>query len=354
MSGARWPAQRGTHCGNATFPIDLRPPLRVAWDFPVGTKEGEGECVGGDGYVVVSTGASGVTCLRVEDGTTVWCKNQARSRATECFFIRNKVFTVAAGLLRVRNFDPATGDETGSVEVPFAPIGEFVDNRGRASLLLPSYALDLESLETSELDRDHRGCVLDGRLFGGRNLEGGKWDLACRDLRTMRDVWITELDPLVDKEIVMSAGEGVFITHGRGEGSPTNWISARSMETGELFWKIETSDTPGQVWRITIAGGLVLYWAYSKLVAYCARSGKVRWRYKGETSKKSNTIVTGDTIWFAIQGGDKKHHLKALSLSSGQEVWSKKLAGKTFALACIGDSLIARVGRKVTCFRAKD
>ena len=249
----------------------------------------------------------------------------------------------------MRRLCPATGEETGGFEAPLSPKGEF-----EGKVLLTEQSLDAKTLELSPLSPGRPGRVLGGILYGSKRVaESPGRDLAARDLNTQEDLWCVPVGADLRKESVLAVGEATVAFHGEGTEAGKKWLVFRDRETGLEKWRKPTGDSLGQTWPLVISHGLVFHWDRSRLIAHDADSGDVEWRFKNETRENSNLVLLGDHLYFATVEKSGKSTLRGLLAKSGQPVWAEKLEARSvgYALGAIGGRLLAKVGKKVTCWQ---
>lgn len=348
----QWPSYRAPFSGNAAFPEPrFRPPLQRVWEFGVGKKHLEGAFVGEADYVAVPVGSTGVACLALRDGSTRWVNGRCRSKEMECYAMGGHLWSSAAGITS-RRLSSSTGEETGRFEAPLTPKG-----LQGGKILLAEHLLDPETLEVARLEPGRAGRTDQGILYGTkRAAESPERDLAARDLESGQDLWSTPIAEDLRKESVLAVGEDTVVFHGEGRKPGKKWLVFRDRESGAERWRKETGDSLGQTWPIVISHGHVFRWDRSRLIAHDAKTGKAAWKFKGETRENSNLVLIGDCLYFGTKEKSGKSSLRALLATSGEPLWTEAVEGPCtgYALGAIGDSLVARIGKKVTCWRPGD
>lgn len=354
-----WPTPSGPWSGNRDVPdLDLRPPLRVEWEYTAGT--GDGQCVGGAGRVYVTHDRNDVACLDLATGEVLWKRRLPRTLTRAAFTLVGPwLITALDGLTTafpVEGGEPITWSGG-------APLGTYQDD-GRTRLLLTAGTADLSSLEFTRHDGDWTGRTHLGVLYGDR----GRGEVGAIDLAHPGDgaelLWQPD-DAVVDEAVEVIADGHVLTLDGAT-------LRVRSAAEGAQRWACEWPVTHPWITPAVCGGHVVTYgvelvevegatsvWGPIRtrvplLQARELRTGHVEWSYSmPAVVNPINVLCTRGVVWLADNQGSGNRFpdaLAAVDASTGQPLWRMAMNANVSQLLAIDDRLLALVGRKVTCF----
>jgi outer membrane protein assembly factor BamB len=352
-----WPTRDGPWSGNRDFPdVDLRPPLRVEWEYTAGA--GHGQCVGGAGQLYVTHDKNDVVCLDLATGETSWKRRLPRSRTHAAFALAGPWLITALG--RETSALPVDGGDLITWNGG-APLGLF-RNGDRTRLLLAGGTADLSSLEFTGHEGDWTGRIHLGVLYGDR----GGGELSAIDPAhpsAGAERWWQPDDAVVDESVEVVADGHVLTLDG-------TTLRVRSAADGTQRWACEWPVAHPWITPAVSAGHVVTYgveldevegptsiWGpiRTRVLLLQARdlvNGQVTWSDPMPTVVNPiNMVSTRGVVWLADnQGGNRfPDAIVAIDTTTGQQLWRMPMNANVSQLLVIDDRLLAIVGRKVTC-----
>jgi outer membrane protein assembly factor BamB len=349
-----WPSHdRGPWSGNPDFPdVELVPPLAAAWEHTITVSFIDGQCVGGGGRVALPANKHDVHFLDLATGALVWKRERVRYElngvdvAGDCAFvvttdpkakpgeyqILGEIYDVPHRLTTFALSGGAPREHAST----YIPMGTFHDAEGHPSLRIRDGVVRLDPLEIRPAPyawgRVHRG-VLYGFLGEPRTL-------GAHVLGEGRTLW-----RIADADTAHAVTDAVLVTRKPG---PNNELRVRATDGGTLLWSFKPADTR---LNVVVSGDRLFHVDDAVVVARDARTGEIAWRVK-RNPITTRLVATRDHLWFGTGPllADRTHHLEALHKDSGDVAWRGAMKASVTNLALVDESLVALVGRKVTCF----
>jgi outer membrane protein assembly factor BamB len=352
-----WPSPRGPYNGNASFALDLVPPLNPVWEHGITAKYNDGMRVGGRGKVLVPTRGKEVQCLALSDGHLLWQQSACRRSEEECYLAGAHLWSKLGGNPEEGFRVSVIAIESGIGQIikapSFIPVGVYADQtnlvyRQRNGIIR------LDDLRQTEKRPGFFGRIDRGLAYGAlddgsgalMSVDDESFSLSCHDPATSKIRWL--ILPENKSEGVVSVAGEVVVSYAFEEE-----LRVRSTADGQILWHCPTRHDWQTLPPFVISEGLVIHWEDRLLTANEMLTGKVAWTIEA-CNERTNLIATKKLLWVGMEGKDGKYRLMALEKATGKTVWELKVKARLvgYALSLIDDSLVCVIGRKLVCYRS--